>query len=46
MRRRWRPAAPWVLRLGAYADNVAAHIRRDLQTYADGEAAGAGTLST
>jgi hypothetical protein len=34
------------LRLGAYADNVAAHIRRDLQTYADGEAAGAGTLST
>ena len=34
------------VRLGAYADNVAAHIRRDLQTYADGEAAGAGTLST
>lgn len=32
-------------RMGAYAENVAAHIRRDLQTYADGESAGARTLS-
>ena len=34
------------LRLGSYADGVAAHIRRDLQTYAEGEADGARTLST
>jgi hypothetical protein len=33
-------------RMGAYAENVAGHIRRDLQTYADGDAAGARTLST
>ncbi len=33
-------------RLGAYAESVAAHIRRDLQTYAEGEADGARTLST
>lgn len=33
-------------RLGAYAENVAAHIRRDLQTYAEGDAAGARTLSS
>jgi hypothetical protein len=33
-------------RLGAYAESVASHIRRDLQTYAEGEADGARTLST
>lgn len=33
-------------RLGAYADAVADHIRRDLQTYADVEAEAARTLST
>jgi hypothetical protein len=33
-------------RLGAYAEAVATHIRRDLQTYAEGEADSARTLST
>jgi hypothetical protein len=33
-------------RLGGYAESVAAHIRRDLQTYAEGEADSARTLST
>ena len=33
-------------RMGAYADSVAGHIRRDLQTYADGEAVAARMLST
>jgi hypothetical protein len=33
-------------RLGGYAEAVARHIRRDLQTYADGEAAAARLLET
>jgi hypothetical protein len=33
-------------RLGGYAASVAAHIRRDLQTYADAEAEATRTLST
>jgi hypothetical protein len=33
-------------RLGGYAESVAAHIRRDLQTYAEGEADSARTLNT
>jgi hypothetical protein len=33
-------------RLGGYAAEVAAHIRRDLQTYAEGDAEAARTLST
>ena len=33
-------------RLGAYAESVATNIRRDLQTYAEGEADSARTLST
>jgi hypothetical protein len=38
--------AAYEYRLGGYAESVATHIRRDLQTYADGDAAGARTLST
>ena len=33
-------------RLGAYAESVAAHIRRDLQTYAAGEEEARRSLST
>jgi len=33
-------------RLGAYAESVAAHIRRDLQSYADAERVNQQTLSS